>query len=112
MSSIGSRINHLRKEKKLSQTDFAKAIGASRTMVGNYERGVNAPSIEMIAKIAKVLEVSTDYLIGEGKVAHYDKEVIRRIEDIQELDQETQHKLFFLIDNVVQNFKTRQAFAS
>ena len=51
-------------------------------------------------------------VIGEGKAAHYDKEVIRRIEDIQELDQETQHKLFFLIDNVVQNFKTRRAFAS
>ena len=43
----------------------------------------------MIAKIAKVLDVSTDYLIGEGKIAHYDKEVIRRIEDIQQLDEDT-----------------------
>ncbi len=65
----------------------------------------------MIAKIAKVLEVFTDYLIGEGKIAHYDKEVIRRIEDIQELDKDTQPKLFFLIDNEVQDFKTRRAFA-
>ena len=101
----------LRKKKKLSQTDFAKAIGASRTMVGNYERNVNAPSIEMIAKIAKVLDVSVDYLIGSGQLAQYDKEVIKRIEDIQQLDSDTRSKLFFLIDNVVQNFKTRQAFA-
>lgn len=111
MSDIGSKIMQLRKKKKLSQTDFAKAIGASRTMVGNYERNVNAPSIEMIAKIAKVLDVSVDYLIGSGQLAQYDKEVIKRIEDIQQLDSDTRSKLFFLIDNVVQNFKTRQAFA-
>jgi len=110
MSDIGSKIMQLRKKKNLSQTDFAKAIGVSRTMVGNYERSVHAPSIEMVANIARVLDVSVDYLIGEGKLAQFDKEVIRRIEDIQELDEETQSKLFFLIDNVVQNYKTRQAF--
>ncbi len=80
-------------------------------MVGNYERNVNAPSIEMIAKIAKVLDVSIDYLIGEGQLASYDKEVLKRIEDIQLLDDDTRQKLFFLIDNIVQNFKTRKAFA-
>jgi len=111
MSDIGSKIMQLRKGKGLSQTDFAKEIGASRTMVGNYERNANAPSIEMIAKIAKVLDVSIDFLIGDGKIAQYDKDIIKRIEDIQQLDNETQSKLFFLIDNVIQNFKTKQAFA-
>ncbi len=52
-----------------------------------------------------------DYLVGEGQLANYDKEVLKRIEDIEQLDKETQNKLFFLIDNVVQNFKTKQAFA-
>lgn len=111
MSDIGTKIMQLRKKKNLSQTDFAKAIGASRTMVGNYERNANAPSIEMIANIANVLEVSVDYLIGDGKLAQYDKDVLRRIEDIQLLDSDTRSKLFFLIDNIVQNFKTKQAFA-
>ncbi len=111
MSNIGSKITQLRKAKNLSQTDLAKATGASRTMVGNYERNANAPSIEMIVKIAKVLDVSIDYLIGDGQLAQYDKEVIKRIEDIQQLDNDTQSKLFFLIDNITQNFKARQAFA-
>ena len=111
MSDIGTKITQLRKKKNLSQADFAKAIGASRTMVGNYERNVNAPSIEMITKIAKVLDVTIDYLIGEGKISTFDKDVLKRIEDIQQLDSDTQSKLFFLIDNVIQNFKTKQAFA-
>lgn len=32
MSDIGGKIAQLRKKKDLSQTDFAKAIGASRTI--------------------------------------------------------------------------------
>ena len=112
MSDIGTKILQLRKQKNLSQTDFAKAIGASRTMVGNYERNVNAPSIEMIAKIAKTLGVSIDFLIGEGKLAQYKKETIQRIEEIDQLDPDTQNTLFTLIDTVVRDYKTRKAHAS
>jgi hypothetical protein len=34
------------------------------------------------------------------------------MQDIDTLDEGTKEKLFFLIDNVVQNFKTKKAFAS
>jgi len=36
-----------------------------------------------------VFNVSVDYLIGEGKLSTYDKEVLKRIEDIEQLDAET-----------------------
>ncbi|WP_026055097.1 helix-turn-helix domain-containing protein [Anaerophaga thermohalophila] len=68
-------------------------------MVGNYERNSNTPSIEILLKIAKVFNVSVDYLIGEGKLSSYDKEVLKRIEDIEQLAPETRKNLFFLIDN-------------
>jgi len=35
-------------------------------MVGKYERGDASPSIEVAKKIADALEVSLDYLVGEG----------------------------------------------
>jgi transcriptional regulator with XRE-family HTH domain len=111
MLNIGDKIIQLRKQHDLSQSDLAKKIGASRTIVGNYERNSNTPSIEMIIKIAKVFNVSVDYMIGEGQLSSYDKEVLKRIEDIEHLDQETRKNLFFLIDNVIQNYKTKQAFA-
>lgn len=65
----------------------------------------------MIIKIAKVFNVSVDFLIGEGDISNYDKAVLQRINDIEKLDNDTKSKLFFLIDNVVQNFKTKQAFS-
>lgn len=111
MLNIGDKIIQLRKQNNLSQFELAKRVGASRTIIGNYERNSNAPSIDMVVKIAKVFNVSVDFLIGESKLSSYDKEVLKRIEDIETLDQETRKNLFFLIDNVVQNFKTKQAFA-
>lgn len=110
MLNIGEKIILLRKQFHLSQSDLAKKIGASRTIVGNYERNSNTPSIEMIIKIAKVFNVSVDYMIGEGQLSSYDKEVLKRIDDIEQLDNETRKNLFFLIDNVIQNYKTKQAF--
>lgn len=111
MLDIGSKIIELRKAQNWSQEDLAKKINSSRVMVGNYERNTNTPSIDILLKIAKVFDVSIDYLIGEGKVSSYNKDVLKRINDIEQLDEETRSKLFFLIDNVVQNFKTKQAFS-
>ena len=53
-------------------------------MIGNYERNSNTPSIDIILKIAKVFDVSIDYLAGEGQFSTYDKEVLKRIEDIED----------------------------
>lgn len=111
MLNIGERITQLRKQFNLSQDELAKQINVSRTIIGNYERNTNMPSIEVLLKIAKTFNVTVDYLIGEGEMSSYDKEVIKRIEDIDKLDQNTKEHLFFLVDNVIQNFKTKQAFS-
>ncbi|OEK09130.1 transcriptional regulator [Flavivirga aquatica] len=111
MLNIGSKIMELRKAKSWSQEDLAKQIQSSRVMIGNYERNTNTPSIDILLKIANIFDVSVDYLIGEGSLSNYDKEVLKRIEDIEQLDEDTKSKLFFLIDNVIQNFKTKQAFS-
>ena len=111
MLNIGERIIQLRKQKNLSQQELADKIGASRTIIGNYERNANTPSIEVLLKLAKVFDVSVDFLIGEGELSSYDKAVLKRMEDIERLDPDTQKHLFFLIDNVIQNFKTKKAFA-
>ncbi|AOM77214.1 hypothetical protein [Pedobacter steynii] len=54
--------------------------------------------------------VTTDFLIGEGENASYDKEIVDRINDIQKMDAETKSILFNVIDTYIQNFKTKQAF--
>ena len=111
MLNIGSKIVELRKAKNWSQEDLAKQIQSSRVMVGNYERNTNTPSVDILLKIAKAFDVSLDYLVGEGQLSVYDKDVLKRIEDIEQLDEETKSKLFFVIDNITQNFKAKKAFS-
>ena len=111
MLNIGEKITALRKQAKLSQTELAKKIEASRTIIGNYERNENTPSTEMIIKLAAVFDVSVDFLLGEGETAKFDKSVLKRMTDIEKLDSDTRDKLYFLIDNVVQNFKAKKAYA-
>ena len=105
-------IINLRKTKKWSQADLASKTKISQVMVGKYERGDAVPSIEVAKKIADAFEVSLDYLIGEGQNVTFDKKTIQRIQNIQTLDINTQNILFNLIDTYVQNFKTKQVFAS
>lgn len=109
---IGDRIGQLRKEKGMSQTDLAAAISASREAISKYERNEAVPSVEVASKIAEVFEVTIDYLIGKSHNMAVDKKTMKRMQDIDKLDDNTKDKLFFLIDNVVQNSKAKKAFAS
>ena len=100
----------MRKEQKLSQDELATQAGVSRTIVGNYERGTNTPSVEVLLKLARVFNVTVDYLLGENELSGINKDLLRRIEDIEKLDTETRTHLLFLIDNVLQNHQARKAF--
>ena len=110
--NIGSKISSLRKDKNWSQGDLAQKIEASREIIGKYERGENLPSIEMVVKMSRAFGVTVDFLIGEGESASYDKETVDRINDIQKMDNNTKSVLFNVIDTYIQNFKTKQAFAT
>jgi transcriptional regulator with XRE-family HTH domain len=108
--NIGVRIVELRKQKDLSQTDFAKTVGVSREMIGRYERNEVMPSIEIAKKIADALEVSLDYLAGEGKKASFDKQTLNLIQEIEELEPAIKEKLFFLANAVIRDAKTKKAY--
>src|SRR5690606_6475513 len=111
MLNIGERITQLRKQFNLSQEDLAKKIGVSRTIIGNYERNTNTPSIEVLIKIAKTFNVTVDNLIGEGELSSYEKVDIKLIKAINKLNKNTKDDLYFLVDKVIQNFKTKKALA-
>ena len=112
MANINSKISELRKTKNWSQEELAKKIGASRIMIGKYERGENSPSIEVVLKLANAFGVSIDYLVGQGPNAAFDKEMMKRLEDVEVLPKEEKQRIFHYIDLIIRDFKTKQAFAS
>lgn len=60
---IGENIKAIRKKNKLSQKQLAHLVGVSQAAIYYYESGKRDISIEMLSKIANVLEVSVSDLI-------------------------------------------------
>lgn len=79
----------------------------SFTSIGNYERNENIPSVDILLKIANESNVSVDFLIGEGQLSNYDKEVLKRIDDIEQLPEEDKKHLYYLIDNLAKASKLK-----
>jgi transcriptional regulator with XRE-family HTH domain len=73
-----------------------------------YERNEVSPSIEVAKKIADALEVSLDYLAGDGQHAHFDKQTLKLINEIEQLDSGIKEKLIFLANAVIRDFKLTQ----
>ena len=61
---IGKRIRYYRELKRLSQKDFAKAIGVSNSRVSNWELGINRPDADLLYLICHKLGISADELLG------------------------------------------------
>lgn len=62
--SIGLRIRTLRLERNLTQTDFAKMISKSLRTVQKYENGEIEINISTANDIARILDVSASYILG------------------------------------------------
>jgi len=67
--ALGKRIAYLRKAKGLSQEALAAKSGYSTEFISLVERGVNAPSIAGLARIAKALKIEIKALFEFGRGA-------------------------------------------
>ncbi|MFO0451460.1 MAG: helix-turn-helix domain-containing protein [Pseudomonadota bacterium] len=108
---FGERLTLVRKKRKTSQDELAKAIGVHAPVIGRYERDEVKPSIEVAAKIAQSLGVSLDYLTGNSDL-ELDADVIKKIQEIQKLPEKDRDHLFYVVDNILQNVKAKKAFAA
>jgi ribosome-binding protein aMBF1 (putative translation factor) len=95
----------------LSQQELANILKTSHSVIGRYERDEMKPSIEVASKMADVLEVSLDYLVGKAD-EHLDKPTLTRILEVQKLPDEKKAFVLNMIDMALRDFKVRQAHAS
>ncbi|MCL6570219.1 MAG: helix-turn-helix domain-containing protein [Bacillus sp. (in: Bacteria)] len=64
----GHRLKIMRTEKELSLSKLSKLTGISKSYLSLIERGIQRnPSLVILEKIAKSLEVDIDYLVNKEK---------------------------------------------
>jgi class 3 adenylate cyclase len=61
---LGKRIREKREKRNLKQIDIANALNISSQAVSKWERGENAPDITILLSLAKILGVTSDWLLG------------------------------------------------
>ena len=105
--TFGSRLKNIRTDKNIKREDLASMIGTSSAIIGRYERNERTPSIDIAKNLAQALNVSIDFLAGDTSVLVKDKEVLKRIEDIEDLPDEDKNHLFYVIDNLIKAVKLK-----
>lgn len=64
---FSERLKELRKRANFTQVEVAEKLGISQPAYASWERGVKKPTQENLVKIAQVLNVSVDYLVGNSE---------------------------------------------
>ena len=75
--SFGNILKKLRQDNNLTQDELAKKIDTSRSNIANYENGKNMPSVDILEKIAKLFDCTTDYLLGKSDIRNPEEKDFR-----------------------------------
>lgn len=82
---IGNFLKELRKEKDITQEQFAEHLGISGRTISRWETGSNMPDISLLVEIAEFFNVSIPEIInGERKSENMNKEVKEVAETLSE----------------------------
>lgn len=107
------RFRNLRLQKNLSQEDLGKLVGIHPNHLGRYERGLSKPSAETLQKLAEVLGVSSDYLIGGtaedfAKAKFEDKDLLRMFQEIEKFPAEEKETIKKVLDAFLTKRKVQE----
>ena len=61
---IGESIKRIRTNRGLTQEEFAKEVGISRSYLGDLENNRKSPTVETLEKISVKMETAIEYLLG------------------------------------------------
>jgi transcriptional regulator with XRE-family HTH domain len=112
MASFGKKLSECRKAKGLTQQEVAKQLNTVHTVIGRYERDEMKPTIDVIKKLSAIMGTTVGYLLGETEDvnAFRDPEMLKRINEINNLPEEEKKCVLFALDAMLRDSKTRAAY--
>ena len=104
--AIGRRVAELRKERGVTQFELAEKLGVSQPDMSDYERGELRLHGYLIARLAEILGVRTDELLGLERPKKADggaknRLVLRRLRQIENLPKRDRQALIRVLDGLL-----------
>jgi transcriptional regulator with XRE-family HTH domain len=66
--TFGDRLRKLRKQQDLTQEQVAKNLNIVRSTYAYYETGKTCPDFNTVVRLARLFNVTTDYLLNAGPI--------------------------------------------
>ncbi len=91
MVNFGEKLKVLRQEAGMTQTELAKRLRITKSVVSYYEHQERTPSPDVLIQLASIFRVTTDYLLG---IEH------RKMIDVSDLSEEDMRFLLITIETL------------
>jgi len=107
MDSFGKKLRECREAKDLSQAELAKKINSYHSIIGKYERDEVKPTIDVVKKLAEVLDTTAGYLLGETEDRELlkDPSMLKRLNDIAKFPEQDKNCILYALDAMINNVK-------
>lgn len=100
--AIGERLAQLRKDRGGTQVEMAEHLGISQPVYSGYERGELRLHGELLVKLAHILRVSTDEILGlessPPSRGPRDRRLLRRLQDVDKPSKRNREALMRTLD--------------
>jgi transcriptional regulator with XRE-family HTH domain len=109
METFGKKLREAREAKGFSQAELAKHISSYHSIIGKYERDEVKPSIDVVKKIADVLDTTAGYLLGETEDRELlkDPSMLKRLNDISKFPEQDKACILYALDAMINNVKLK-----
>jgi transcriptional regulator with XRE-family HTH domain len=112
--TLGERIKRLRQERNWSQTQLAQKLGLHQKQLSGYERNIHTPSVEVLIRVAELLDVSLDYLAFENRedtrsanqIA--DRDLLSKMEEVDKLPDIDKNAIKAVLDSFILKSRFQQ----
>ena len=115
MIAFAERLKALREMRKLTQVRLAEMIGTNARGYNRWERGTALPQIDTVLKLADVLNVSLDELMGRTTTMNeptvHNQELYALLREVDALPDAEQQALIILMDSLVKRAKIDKVLA-
>ena len=97
---IGKKISLLRKNKGLKQKELADILHVTDKAISRWESGIGNPDVTMLPQIAKVFDVSLDYLLSDEEGLPQPKNEEKTVEEIKTKNKPNRKAITIIVSSI------------
>lgn len=116
MAAFAERLRTLREARKMTQTRLAALLEIDPRVYNRWERGTATPQLDTVVRIAQLLQVSLDELVGleamHSAPAVHNPKLAALYQQVDTLSDEDQQALVVLLDSLIKRAQMSKVLAA